>query len=608
MKTYIRVIYLLKPFGRFAIPYFIYALLSIILGLFTFTLMIPLLDILFNQVKNQAVPTVMPAFELSKNFVIAFFNYFFLNIIKTYGSKGALTFVCAVIIISSLLSNFFKYMSQRVISDAGSTMVRNIRKVLFDKILDLHIGYFSNEKKGDIITKLTSDVIEIQFSVTSILTILFREPIAIILSFCLLFIISWKLTVLSLLIFPVSGGIIALISKKLRRQSHEIQKSFGELLTIADESLVGTRVIKAFNAQSYVNRKFNEENNYYTNILRRLTNTTDLASPLSEVMGVGVVCVILWLGGNLIFAGNTELKAASFIAFLVIFSQLLVPIKGITSSISQIQKAMVSASRIFEVIDTETAIQDLPNAKSLQAFNDKIEFTNVNFSYGQDDVLKNINLTIKKGQTIALVGPSGGGKSTLSDLIPRFYDVTSGSVKIDGINIQEYSLNSVRRHLGIVTQESILFNDTIFNNIAFGLPNTTEEQVMNAAKIANAHDFILGTENGYQTKIGDRGSKLSGGQRQRLSIARAVLKNPEILLLDEATSALDSESERLVQDALIKLMKNRTSVVIAHRLSTIQHADEIIVIQKGEIIERGNHQELLEADGLYKKLNLMQSV
>ncbi len=608
MKTYFRILTYIKPFGRYAVPYFIYAVLSIIFGLFTLTLLIPLLDILFNQVENQPPPASLPEFSISIAYIKEFFNYFFLNWVQDYGQKGTLTFVCIIVITCSFLGNLFKFLSQTVISHARASIIRNIRKGIFDKILDLHVGYFSNERKGDIITRLTSDVQEIEYSAISTLTIIFRDPISIVAFFIVLFSISVKLTLLTLLIFPITGVMIGIVSKKLKKESHEVQDSLGEILTITDESLVGARVIKAFNAQKYVGTKFDDENKRYANILRRVSNIRDLASPMSEVIGVAIVALILWIGGNLVLSGSAELKASQFIAYLGIFSQILVPAKGIAGAFSQLQRGLVSAERIFEVIDTPTTIVDKADAVELTKFENEIEFENVSFSYGKGDVLKNINLKIKKGSTVALVGASGGGKSTMADLIPRFYDATAGKVKIDGVDIKDYTLRSIRQHLGIVTQESILFNDTIFNNIAFGKPDAKEEDVIRAAKVANAHEFIVNTEKGYLTSIGDRGSKLSGGQRQRLSIARAVLRNPEILVLDEATSALDSESEKLVQSALINLMTNRTSVVIAHRLSTIQHADEIIVIQKGQIAERGSHAELMERDGIYRKLNLMQSV
>lgn len=467
----------------------------------------------------------------------------------------------------------------------------------------MHIGFFNTHPKGDLISRFMGDVLEVESAIMNSLKVIFKEPVTIIVFFAGLFTLSPKLTLFTLIVLPVLGLVIAGIIRSLKRQAKESQESLGRIINIIDETLGGMRIIKSFNARHFIREKFKTENEHYKNVNKSISYRNELASPMSEFLGISVVAIILFYGGKLVIEDSKALDAESFLIFMAIFAQIIQPAKNFSNGITSMQKGTASGARIFALIDQESEISSKPNAQSIQSFDQSIEFKNVSFSYGPDKVvLKNINLTIAKGKTIALVGPSGGGKSTLADLVPRFYDPTEGQVCIDGISLTDYELESLRKQLGIVTQESILFNDTIFNNIAFGKPNVSEAEVIQAAKIANAHDFILQTEQSYQTKIGERGSKLSGGQRQRLSIARAVLKNPPILILDEATSALDSESEKLVQEALFNLMKNRTSIVIAHRLSTIQHADEIVVIQEGAIAERGTHEELQQRNGVYKKL------
>jgi subfamily B ATP-binding cassette protein MsbA len=486
-------------------------------------------------------------------------------------------------------------------------LVRNIRLDIFSNVSKLHIGFFNSERKGDLISRFTNDVQEVESAVMNSLKAVLKEPITIIVYFAILFTISAKLTFFTLIVLPLMGGVLAEIIKRLKKQAKQSQESLGRIVNILDETFGGMRVVKAFNARGFIMRKMEEESDYYRKVNKSMSYKNESASPVSEVLGVMIVAAIIFFGGNMVLSENSSLKPETFLGFLGIFSMIIQPAKAFSNGITALQKGTASANRIFQTIDTEPAIKNAPNAIVLEHFQKEIEFANVSFAYNSDNVLKNIDLIIPKGKMVALVGPSGGGKSTLADLVPRFYDPTSGEVKIDGHPLTKYDLKSLRQQLGIVTQESILFNDTIFNNISFGKPDATEEEVIEAAKVANAHDFILQAENGYQTSIGERGSKLSGGQRQRLSIARAVLKNPPILILDEATSALDTESEKLVQEALFNLMKNRTSIVIAHRLSTIQHADEIIVIQDGRVAERGTHEQLTRLDGVYRKLNDFQN-
>ncbi len=569
----------------------------------------PLLDVLFGTVGADDASLMVaekPAFSFTINFVTGFFKYYFGQIILQEGRQGALVFVCLILIVSVFFANLFRYLAFRVIGSLRAHVVQKMRHAVYQRVTELQLGYFSNERKGDLMTRLTVDLQEVEGSVVNTLTVVIREPISIIAFFIVLFSMSVKLTLFTLLLLPISGGIIAGISKRLKRSAQQGQESLSFILTIIDETLSGIRVIKAFNAEPYILDKFQDQNNRYANIQRSIAYKRDLASPLSEFLGVTVVAGLLYYGGMLVLNQQSELEPSEFIAYIVLFSQVLVPAKALSASFSNIQRGLVSGERVLKVIDTMPEIKNKPGAKTLQAFEQSIEFRNVKFGYGEKTVLQDIDITIPRGKTIALVGPSGGGKSTLADLIPRFYDPTAGKILIDGQDIREYTIESVRDKMGVVTQESILFNDTIFNNIAFNKTDATEEEVIAAARIANAHEFIMHTPDGYQTVIGDRGSKLSGGQRQRLSIARAILKNPPILILDEATSALDTESEKLVQEALTNLMKNRTSIVIAHRLSTIQHADEIIVLQKGRVVERGTHSELQYAGGLYAKLTQMQ--
>jgi subfamily B ATP-binding cassette protein MsbA len=605
MKTFFRILSYAQQLPKRLFFFFFYSILGIVFGAFNIVLVIPMLQVLFKKEATITVPEI-PLFQFSSDFLITVFNHYFLSIIKEYGRLDALLFVCALIVICVILANVFRYLERVIATKLRVDLVKNMREAIFSNVSRFHIGFFHSQRKGDLISRFTNDVMEVESAVMNSLKAVMKEPITIVVYFVMLFTISKELTLFTLLVLPITGGVIAEIIKRLKRQATLSQQSLGKIVNILDETFSGMRVIKAFNARNFVIQKLNQESSYYRKVTKSMAYKNELASPVSEILGVLIIAGIIFFGGNLVLSDQSSLSPEAFLGFLAVFSMIIQPAKNFSNGITSLQRGTASARRIFELIDMEPVIQNKPNAKPISSFSDSIEFKNVSFAYERDTVLKNINLKIEKGKTVALVGPSGGGKSTLADLVPRFYDPTDGDVLIDGVSLRDYNIEDLRKLMGVVTQESILFNDTIFNNIAFGMPHVKEEDVIAAAKVANAHEFIIQTENGYQTLIGERGSKLSGGQRQRLAIARAVLKNPPILILDEATSALDSESEKLVQSALTNLMKNRTSIVIAHRLSTIQHADEIVVIQQGEIIERGGHDQLIAKNGLYKKLNEIQ--
>ena len=611
MQTYLRILSFAKPIGNLASRYFILSILYSIFSAARIGLLIPILDLMFKTTTVDREIKPIPEFDILhlKVYLEGLFNFYINTSILEHGPFQALKFVCVVILISAVLSSIFRYLSDIILEVVNNNLYYNMQTKLFDKINSLPLGYFTNEKKGDLMSRMTNDLGMVQRTVMSSMTVVFREPLMIIIYFIILMNISVKLTMMALLILPISGVIIASLAKRLKRRAKLSQESAGRLTVLLEESLSGMRIIKAFTATKYIIRKFSEEVGLYRKINISIAKRKELASPLSEFLGIIVVLGIVLYGGEMILTQNSSgMSGSTFITFIAIFSQILTPAKNISKSLSEIQKGIASADRIFEIIDTESTIKEKENALELKSFNDAISFRNISFSYKDELVLKDINFEVKKGHTVALVGPSGGGKSTLADLVPRFYDALEGELAIDNIPIKDYKIESLRRKMGIVTQESILFNDTIFNNIAFGVPEANINDVIEAAKIANAHDFIMQSESGYETMIGERGSKLSGGQKQRLSIARAILRNPDILILDEATSALDSTSERLVQEALTKLMAGRTSIVIAHRLSTIQHADEIIVLKKGQIAERGTHEDLVEKKGLYNTLIEMQTL
>ena len=504
-------------------------------------------------------------------------------------------------------ANFFRYMSQRVLTRMRTWVVFRLKRALFDKLSTLHIGFFHHQQKGNLLSVVSADVHEIESSIVSSVQVLFRDPLTVVVYIILLFGMSMKLTLFTVVFFPLAASLIAGISKKLRRSANLSQSLLGRLLNITDETITGARIIKAFTAQAFVQSKFDVQNEEYRKVSKSMVNRRELAGPLSEFLGVMVIVAVMIYGGRLVLNQQSDLSASEFVTYIILYSQIIAPIKNISTAVTNIQRGLAAGERVLAIIDTENEVVDKPDAVKLATFKNQIEFRDTSFAYNTAEVLKNISFTIPKGKMVAIVGQSGAGKSTTADLLCRFYDPQGGGVFIDGSDIRDYTLESLRKQMGIVTQEAILFNDTVFNNIAFGIEKADEKDVIFAAKVANAHEFIVEMEEGYQTNIGDRGSRLSGGQRQRISIARAVLKNPPILILDEATSSLDTESEKLVQDAIQKLMLNRTSLVIAHRLSTIQHADEIIVLNAGVIVQQGTHQDLIAIEGIYKKLCDMQS-
>lgn len=605
MKTYFKILAFARPLRNFIPRYVLLAVLGIVFGIFNFSLLIPLLNIIFGTVEVPA-QLQAPAFSWNINYLKDFFNFHFYNIFLTKGQAAALQFVCGIVVVSFFFSNVFRYWSQRVLTGLRTLVVKNIRQALFNRLVSLNVRYFHGQRKGDLISVVSNDVTEIENSVVSTLQVIFREPLMLLGYVILLFVISVKLTLFSFLVLPVSAFIISSISRRLKKDSKKGQELLGNILSIIEETIGGIRIIKAFNAQESVKNKFEKQNHAYRQTLKAIWNRKELASPLSEFLGVSMIVGIILYGGMLVLKGESELSGSAFITYIILYSQVLAPAKSITSAVTNIQRGLAAAERVFDILQTDNPIQEAKEPIPLKEFKSSLEYKQVSFSYGQEKVLKNINLQIRKGQVIALVGPSGSGKSTLADLVPRFLDPTEGELLLDGISLRKANISDLRNLMGIVTQESILFNDSVTANIAFGDATPDMDKVKEAARVANADVFIEQLENGYETFIGDRGSRLSGGQRQRLSIARAVYKNPPILILDEATSALDTESEKLVQEALTQLMTNRTTLVIAHRLSTIQHADQILFLQDGVIEEQGTHDELMAQQGNYYRLIQLQ--
>tara|TARA_R110002096_G_scaffold386435_2_gene580560 strand:- start:1381 stop:3201 length:1821 start_codon:yes stop_codon:yes gene_type:complete len=604
MKSLAKILKYIVPYKGVAFLTIFFNLLSIVFNLLSLLALIPFLNLLFGEFDPVLSA---PEFEFSAAYFKEFFYFKMHPYVLEYGEEGALMFICVAVGILFFLKNLFLYLSRFFMSSIRSNVVRDIRENIFRKILVLPLSFYSEERKGDILSRITGDVQEVEWSVMNSLEMVFRDPISIALSLFVMINMNAELTVFSLVLLPVSALIIGRVGKSLKRTSSKLQMRMGELLSNVEEALSGLRIIKAFNAEKSTNQKFDSINGFYSQTMLRMSRKRDLASPLSEFLGSIVMVTLVWYGGMMALNPEVEFDGGDFIGYIIIFSQLLPPAKSLSTAYYNIQKGAASTERIDEVLQSDDRIIEKKDALSIHDFEDSIEYRNLGFAYQETRVLNGINLKIKKGQTIALVGQSGGGKSTMVDLLPRFYDPIEGGIFIDGNDIRDYKIKDVRSLMGIVTQQSILFNDTVFNNIALGVDNASEEAVIEAAKIANAHEFIEKLPEGYHTVIGDGGGKLSGGQKQRLSIARAVLKNPPIMILDEATSALDTESEKLVQEALYKLMKSRTSIVIAHRLSTIQHADEIVVMHDGEIAERGAHEELISKKGIYHKLTQLQT-
>lgn len=604
MKSLLKIVKYIVPYKGLAWLSVVSNILHVIFHLLSILAFIPFLQLLFG---NKEKVTVEPEFSFTSDYITDMFSYKMTPYIEQHGDSGALYFICIVVAVLFFLKNVFRYLAKFFLASVRSGVVRDIREQVYAKILVLPLSFYSEEKKGDIISRITGDVQEIEWSIMNSLEMVFRDPISIVLSLVFMITINAELTLFSFVLLPISGLIIGRIGKSLKRTSSKLQIRMGELLSNVEETLGGLRIIKAFNAEKSAKKGFQGINEIYRNTMLRMFRKRDLASPLSEFLGAIVMVILVWYGGNMVLDPAIDFNGGEFIGYIAMFSQLLNPAKSLSTAYYNIQKGAASTERIEMVLQAENKIKDKADAQPINTFEDSIEYKNLSFAYEKTKVLKNINLKVSKGKTVALVGQSGGGKSTMVDLLPRFYDPVEGGVFIDGKDIREYKIKDLRALMGIVSQRSILFNDTIFNNIALGVENPNREAVIEAAKIANAHDFIERLPEGYETNIGDGGGKLSGGQQQRISIARAVLKNPPIMILDEATSALDTESEKLVQDALYKLMENRTSIVIAHRLSTIQHADEIVVMQEGEIVERGTHDNLIAQGGVYKKLTDLQA-
>ena len=591
----------------------IFNILSMIFGLFSLAMIIPFLNILFNTDAGSQAKMIAegaPVFHISGSVLSKYFSYYVAYFVNQKGAEFVLLVISVSLVVLILLKNLFRYLAIYYMAPIRNGVVKDIRNEMYSKILVLPLSYYSAERKGDIMARMTNDITEIEWSVMQSLEMLTITPITLLFYLGFLIFLSAKLTLLVFILLPITGLLIARIAKSLKRSSSKSKEHMGVLFSMIEETLGGLRIVKAFNGENSSRNKFFSENQTYTNVMNKVYRKTDLASPLSEFLGSIVLAIVMYFGGKLVWSGSHALDGALFVAYIGTFTQLIPPAKAFSTAYYSYQKGLASIDRINKILSTEVMVREVSNPKPITSFEKEIEFKDVSFAYQRGDngwALRNIDMKVPKGKTIALVGQSGSGKSTLVDMLPRFYDPTEGVITIDGHLIKELNLAQLRSLMGIVTQESILFNDTVRNNIAFGMENVTDAQVIEAAKVANAHDFISRMENGYETNIGDRGSKLSGGERQRISIARAILKNPPVLILDEATSALDAESERLVQDALLKLMSHRTSIVIAHRLSTIKNADEILVMLKGNIVERGTHINLIAQNGVYKKLYDLQS-
>ena len=607
-KTYIRLLGFAKPISKYAVPYFFFAALHALFNTVNYAMIIPILNAMFSEGFVFEPIYEMPALSFKSEALQLWLNYFYTNIFGTeWRITNVLVLLAVILVVMNLLSNLFRYLGGYTVENMRVATVQRMRNTMFDSVIGKDVGYFSGQRKGDIISRITSDVMVVQYCITNTLQVAFREPFLIVGYLVLMLNISWELALFSVLFLPMVGFIIGSIVKKLRYPASKSQQKMGELVSVLDESLGGIKIVKTYSATEYIKGKFHDLNQTLSDTLLWMARRQQLASPMSEFLGITAVAIILVFGGSLVMNGS--LSAAGFIAFIAAFSQITRPVRAFIDQFANINQGVAAGERIFEVLDSANRITDAADAKEFKGFNEKIEFRDVRFSYDESrEIIKGVSFEVRKGETVALVGPSGGGKSTLSELMERFYDTDSGDILIDGVSIRDYKQDSLRGAMSLVSQETVLFNDTIKSNIALGHLDATDEEIVEACKVANAHNFIVDSPEGYDTNIGDRGAKLSGGQRQRLSIARAVLKNPEFLILDEATSALDTESEKLVQDALYKLLKGRTSVVIAHRLSTIMNADRIFVIDEGRIVEEGKHDELIAKGGVYAKLVELQNV
>ncbi|MBT6809134.1 MAG: ABC transporter ATP-binding protein [Flavobacteriales bacterium] len=606
MKDFFRILRYVKPYYNYAILNVVFNILTVLFSLVSLTMIIPFLGLLFGTLEVEV--TSQPELSFSASSVKDYF-YFQINSIIESGTKvDALLFICGLILITFFFRNLFRYLSLFVLTPIRNGVVHDLRTTLHKKVISLPIGFFTEKRRGDITSRMTTDLVEIEWSIMSSLEMIFRDPLQIIIYLITLIIISPQLTLFVIVLFPITGFLIAKIGKSLKKTSEKSQEKMGDILSVLDENIGGLRVLKLFNAEKTAHHKFEKESEKYQSLMTSLLRKKDMSSPMSEFMSTIIMVVVMWFGGRLVLGGNSLLSAEEFIGYILIFSQIIPPAKSFTTAYYRLQKGAAASARVYELLDTENEIKDSKNAINLSKINKNISVKEVNFKYENKEVLQNISFEISKGKTIALVGKSGSGKSTIADLCARFYDITDGEICIDNKNIKDILLADVRNLMGVVSQESILFNDSIYNNILIGNSSATKEEVINAAKISNAYNFITESENGFDTNIGERGDKLSGGQKQRISIARAILKNPEFLILDEATSSLDTESEKLVQEALKTLMKDRTTLVIAHRLSTIKDADEILVLDEGKIVERGTHESLLNENGVYKILINLQNI